>query len=861
MSPRIVVGLLFLTACSSQQPPGGQSAAGSPAGLGSAGIGGVATGGGTSNGGSGEVGGDSTMAGAPSGGEAPDPDPPEPEPWPTTKPSVSGIYPHLAMYNGHAECGTGAIVDWADRLWVITYAPHEPNGSTDKLYEVDGSLAQTIRPESIGGTPANRLIHRESEQLFIGPYAIDAKRSVRAVPYQRMPGRPTATARHLTDPAHKVYTMTMEEGLYELDVDSLAVTELYPDSNGGEGGTDLPGYHGKGGYSAQGFLIYSNNGEVGASSSPLTRAPAGALGAWDGNAWSLVERAQYTEVTGPGGIYGNDSTDDPLWAVGWDFRSLKLRLLEESVWHEYRLPKSSNSYDGRHGWHTEWPRIRAVDDLLGQDQLLMTMHGAFFEFPKGFGSKSSAGIRPLSSYLKILGDFEATRGWLIFGSDDSATNTFQDGPNPLVPQSHSNLWFVPPRLLSELGPREGSGGPWLKDDVLAGEPSLPYLFAGYDRRVLHLAHDASEPVTFKLEVDMGGTGEWQTLKSVTVPTAGYAYESFDAAVPGEWIRVSVDHSCKATAYFMYSSGEERSTEPAAIFNGLARDVATSSSAVVAPGSLASNQGSLRLAARDAQGTDLGYYELNADLELSAKVDATALADLKAKGSISSRGYEVDDASVIVTSQGKPWRLPKGDPTLAGFLHRGRREVVTERQLFDAYGTLYELPYDISGGIAKIRPIATHNLPIYDFASWRGLLVLTGTSTQAANADDPHLRVSADGKASVWLGAIDDLWQLGKPRGDGGPWHSSAVTAGVASDPYLFHGYDRRTLKLSHDSAESVSFTIELDITGESDWIVYQSLAVAPGQTLEHEFPPAFGARWLRLRTDRNASATAQLSYR
>jgi hypothetical protein len=29
---------------------------------------------------------------------------------------VSGIYPHLAYYNNERECGTGAVVPWADRL-------------------------------------------------------------------------------------------------------------------------------------------------------------------------------------------------------------------------------------------------------------------------------------------------------------------------------------------------------------------------------------------------------------------------------------------------------------------------------------------------------------------------------------------------------------------------------------------------------------------------------------------------------------------------------------------------------------------------------------------------------------------------
>ncbi len=65
---------------------------------------------------------------------------------------LSGIYPHLAFFNDEGECGTGAVVPWADRLWVVTYAPHMPQGSSDKLYEITPDLRLLIRPESIGGT-------------------------------------------------------------------------------------------------------------------------------------------------------------------------------------------------------------------------------------------------------------------------------------------------------------------------------------------------------------------------------------------------------------------------------------------------------------------------------------------------------------------------------------------------------------------------------------------------------------------------------------------------------------------------------------------------------------------------------------
>src|SRR4051812_43461665 len=77
---------------------------------------------------------------------------------------ISGIYPHLAAFNTSGECGIGAVVPWAGKLWYITYPPHFRTGSSDKLYELDEQMRLTIRPESVGGTHANRMIHKESDQ-------------------------------------------------------------------------------------------------------------------------------------------------------------------------------------------------------------------------------------------------------------------------------------------------------------------------------------------------------------------------------------------------------------------------------------------------------------------------------------------------------------------------------------------------------------------------------------------------------------------------------------------------------------------------------------------------------------------------
>lgn len=186
------------------------------------------------------------------------------------------------------------------------------------------------------------MIHVPSNQLFIGPYAIDSHRNVRAIPYTQAPGRNTGFASHLTDPAGKIYLATMEEGFYEVDVRTLATKTLYEDANlkhekrddisANQPGSLLEGAHGKGVYSGQGVMVYSNNGE--ASPDALTRfdIEAGALAEWDGQNWKLVRRSQFVEVTGPGGIYGNKNPDTyPIWATGWDHRSVLLAVRDHGA--------------------------------------------------------------------------------------------------------------------------------------------------------------------------------------------------------------------------------------------------------------------------------------------------------------------------------------------------------------------------------------------------------------------------------------------------------------------------------------------------------------------------------------------------
>lgn len=112
-----------------------------------------------------------------------------------------------------------------------------------------------------------------------------------------MPGRITAIARHLEDPVNKVYYYDMEGMLYEADVHTLEAKKLYHNP--------LPGWHGKGGYTAQGKLVLANNGEAGENTKdwqvPVEEQKGaekyGVLAEYDGKRFTVVERKQFTDVT------------------------------------------------------------------------------------------------------------------------------------------------------------------------------------------------------------------------------------------------------------------------------------------------------------------------------------------------------------------------------------------------------------------------------------------------------------------------------------------------------------------------------------------------------------------------------------
>jgi len=313
----------------------------------------------------------------------------------------------------------------------------------------------------------------------------------------------------------------------------------------------------------------------------------------------------------------------------------------------------------------------------------------------------------------------------------------------------------------------------------------------------------------------------------------YAWIPFAAEETGSTIRLSVDRDLeKVSAVFAYSNPDKRKNTPDSIFDGLAEASAEDYSAgvLLTRGGNLKTLGFAATVMKDGAKTEAGYYELDGKMQLRRSTDENAHEWVRSKAAIPAGVVMADAASVLVTDDSKRrWRLPKGDESFARSsttLRRVCREVCTERDLLQVEGTFYEVPAENAGGFSKMRAVATHHLSIVDYTSYRGLLVMAGVGETAAG--NSHIIRSDDGKCALWVGAVDDLWELGKPRGHGGPWWKTAVKVGEASDPYLLRGYDRKTLGVSHNASETITIALEVEISGAGDWEVFQKVACPPG---------------------------------
>jgi hypothetical protein len=74
-------------------------------------------------------------------------------------------------------------------------------------------------------------------------------------------------------------------------------------------------------------------------------------------------------------------------------------------------------------------------------------------------------------------------------------------------------------------------------------------------------------------------------------------------------------------------------------------------------------------------------------------------------------------------------------------------------------------------------------------------------------------------------------------------------------------YPNRSLIASHDSSESIEFTLQLDSTGTGLWHTWRRLSIPPETDVGISIQPELEAYWLRAVSSEDCSATVRLSYR
>jgi hypothetical protein len=455
---------------------------------------------------------------------------------------INGVFPHLSVvgpHGGRSESGIGALLPWADKLWMIGYVAHI-QGSRIGLYEISEDMSIRKHPESVTGTFANRFSHRPLNVAFIGPHRIDSLGNVSTYP-ELAEQRLTATMAHPTMPEDKVLFLTMEGLLYEASVhDDMEVKFLFDLVKE----LELPETaqpHFKGGFTGNGRVIVANNSYD--EREYLGEHQAGRLAEWDGksDSWTIIDKNPYIEVGGKISGYGGRSVyGNPIFASGWDKKSVILKNFNDRTnrWQTYRLPKGSHSFD--HTWNTEWMRIREAQT----ERFIMDVHGIFYELPMMTYGGDVWGIKPISYHLRIVPDFCFWRGMFVMAGDQTDHG---------VGQPQSNLLFQNVDDLWSYGKPQGWGGVWREEDIAANSISDPFLMTGFDKKVVHLSHDSEEAVSFTLEVDFLGDGTFKPYRTIEVPGRGYEFHVFPEGFSAHWVRVRNDKAGQnTTVYFVYN---------------------------------------------------------------------------------------------------------------------------------------------------------------------------------------------------------------------------------------------------------------------------------------------------------------------
>ncbi len=364
---------------------------------------------------------------------------------------------------------------------------------------------------------------------------------------------------------------------------------------------------------------------------------------------------------------------------------------------------------------------------------------------------------------------------------------------------------------------------------------------------------------FTLQVDRRGDGSWTDLEIVGSTGERLRDALFAGGTDAVWLRLTTDRDCLATAFLHQTTSrfvDGGAADNKAIFAGLAN--VGDSNARAALIYAAKRNRNLRVITGDDRYFDFtkAGFEFKAD-EPDAKLKGVLHVEPE---------FTVDDASVVLKSRGRKVTTSEGQRGIRPPFASGWPRAVTRSRIGTSSRQhpwhLLRSSFGHQRSTAGVESDASRCQPLQ--ADHRFLFVERTVGADRCSSERnqrrPRIRQATITKSLSGSAALTTSGNLGKPVGQGGPWFDSEAKAGVASDPYLMTGYDKKHVKLFHQSSESVSITLQIDIDGNGTWVAFRSFVVEPDQVVDYEFPTGFSACWVRAVSDRDTEATLTLKY-
>ena len=451
------------------------------------------------------------------------------------KSSAIGVSSEFDDDNNMSECGVGALIPWADRLYYSTYLAMPGDGAGTKIGYIDRNYADhtVLQTDAIH---TGRFIHWETEQLCIGCVAVEKDGTAHTIS-DLLNVRVSGFAVHLSTPTTHVYALSMEGKLYSVNLTTYTATEIINIK------TTL----------SQTYVHYkacwthaapfgSTDRVVCVSNvqSSATAALSGAVVAVDPIGLTASVKLQDSAIEVAGQYY--PSNGGITYVIGKDHKSPFLGVMANNngAVFKYRFPQWTKAQD----WYIsqEWMRIRPVTT----ERFLMNAYGTWYNLSTWLNHSGAAGpenygvegtdypiLEPIARYVDTITDFCVFNGKFVIGTNNMSPH---NGSFPNSGQANSAIKFSDIEDIWKGGKPIGRGYFWYKDSLTSGTASDAMLIRGYDKKSVQVYNGSASSIDITISVV--NYSDTYTLSTLTVAAGAFGTYQFPDGCGGDWVKLT-----------------------------------------------------------------------------------------------------------------------------------------------------------------------------------------------------------------------------------------------------------------------------------------------------------------------------------